>query len=198
MARGSRRDSTGVAWYVGIPGAGKTTLAVTHLAQDASANRWPCIVVDSSDVAQLAHVPHVRGLAELEHAVWARGEHAAIIPRDAAEVEEIAARVLELGRVNLLIDEAAFWISSRKGTDGALLRLMRAHRHAQARLYLTTQHLSADVPQAALSCAPVLYVFRCTSPVVLERLEREFGLDPSQVSTLPRGTFIRHETGFSS
>lgn len=194
---GVRRTSTGCAWYVGIPGAGKTTLAVSHLARDAAANRWPAVVLDSSDVAQLAHVPHVANVDELAAAVWERGEHVALVPRDGAEVERVCDLVLRLRRVNLLVDEAAFWISSNKGRDSSLLRLMRAHRHAQARLYLTTQHLSADVPQAALSCAPELFVFRCTSPVVLERLEREFAIDPELVRELPRGSFIRHTTGFS-
>lgn len=189
---------TGCAWYVGVPGAGKTTLALAHLARDAAANGWPCLVLDSSDVAQLAHVPHVASLAQLEAAVWKRGEHAAYVPRDAGEVEHVAARALELRQVNLLVDEAAFWISSSKGRDGNLLRLMRAHRHAQVRLYLTTQHLSADVPQAALSCAPELFVFRCSSNVVLDRLEREYGMDRATVAALPRGRYLRHVAGFSA
>lgn len=195
---GAGRSSTGCAWYVGVPGAGKTTLACSHLARDSRANGWPCLVLDSSDVAQLAHVPHVRSVAELERAVWQLGEHAAYIPQNGDDVERVAARALELRQVNLLVDEAAFWLSSHKGRDGSLLRLMRAHRHAQVRLYLTTQHLSADVPQAALSCAPELYVFRCTANVVLDRLEREYGMDRSLIANLPRGQYVRHVSGFSA
>lgn len=189
--------TSSVAWYVGIPGAGKTTLAAHHLAEKCRANGNPCLIVDSGGVAQLAAVQHAPSATAAMKLVWQKRQHAAFVPRDAAEVEAVAASVLEFGRVNVLIDEAAFWLSSRKGLDSNILRLLRAHRHARAHVLLTTQHLSADVPQAALSCAPTLWVFRCTSPAVLDRLEKAFGLDRALVSKLERGRFIRVETGFS-
>lgn len=73
---------------------------------------------------------------------------------------------------------------------------MRATQHVQTRLYLTTQHFTADIPQAALSCAPDLFVFRCTSPRVLEVLERNFGMDTEHVRRLPQFHYLQHRTSF--
>lgn len=77
-----------------------------------------------------------------------------------------------------------------------MLRLLRAYRHAPAHVLLTTQHLSGDVPQEALSCAPRLHVFRCTAPAVLDRLEREYAMDRHMLSQLPQGQFVTIQTGF--
>jgi hypothetical protein len=94
-----------------------------------------------------------------------------------------------------MVDEAHTYLTSRKGKDGPLLNLMRAHRHAEANVLLTTQHLTGDIPQEALSCAPRLFVFRCTSPAVLERLKQE-GLDVERIAALPQGHWIEHYEGF--
>lgn len=186
---------TGVRWYVGVPRAGKTTLAAQHAAELSRLTGWPVLVIDSAGAAQLGGVPRARNLADAIEHVWQRRTHAAFTPDDAAEVDAAARAVLAAGRVVLLVDEAAFWINSRNA-NGPLLRIMRAHRHAKVWALLTTQHLSADVPQSALSCAPELYVFRCTSPAVLDRLEREYGLERNRVANLGIGRYLRVETGF--
>lgn len=127
--------------------------------------------------------------------VWGAGEHAAYIPPGIDEVNALLRACLDPGRVNLWIDEAHTWLTARRGVDGPLLRLMRTHRHARVNLFLTAQHLTGDVPQEALSCAPAIYCFRCTAPAVLERLERE-GIDSEAVRILPKYEFIRHYNGF--
>lgn len=184
------------AWYVGCPGSGKTTLAASHLARLTAATGRPALVIDSGAVDQLAHVPRAASVPAAIEAVWRERRHAAITPTDADQVEQLARAVLAGRNVNVLVDEAAFWLSSSRGRGSELLRLLRAWRHARASVLLTTQHLSGDVPQAALSCAPVLFVFRCTSPAVLDRLEREYGVDRRRVSSLGRGRFLRIESGF--
>jgi hypothetical protein len=188
--------SSSCRWYVGIPGAGKTTLARQHAAELSRAECKPILFLDSAGVSNFEDVPHARSVSELCQGIWHRGEHTAYMPRTAEEVEEIVECVSEGGETVFLIDEAAFWLSSSRGRGGGLLRLMRAHRHACVHLLLTTQHLSGDVPQEALSCAPDLYVFRCTSPVVLDRLEREYGVDRRQVSCQTRGAFLHLTTSF--
>jgi len=72
---------------------------------------------------------------------------------------------------------------------------MRTHRHARANVFLTAQHLTGDIPQEALSCAPEIYCFRCVSPAVLARLEAE-GIDAEAVKVLPTREYIRHYNGF--
>jgi ABC-type taurine transport system ATPase subunit len=135
-------------------------------------------------------------VSEAVERVWTHRRHARLVPRDREDVEAVARAVIAGRDCNLLVDEAAFWVSAHKGRDSALLRLLRAWRHARASVLLTTQHLTGDVSQSALSCAPVLFVFRCTSPAVLDRLERDFGVDRRRVAALPRGRFLRVESGF--
>lgn len=189
---------SGVEWYIGKPGAGKTTLAAARAAMLVRSTGKPVLVIDSSGVAQLAHVPRETGAARAARAAFVERRHVSFTPTDETDVELVSARALADGRVILLVDEAAFWISSRHKGAPSLLRLMRAHRHSKVHLLLTTQHFSADVPQEAISCAPTLFVFACTSPAVLDRLERDYGLDRNLVGSLGRGQYLRLETGFSS
>jgi hypothetical protein len=152
-------------------------------------------VIDSTGVDQLAGVRHARNVREAIEWVWGGGENAAYLPTSIEEVDQLARACLDPGEVNLLIDEAHSWLTARRGTDGPLLKLMRAHRHSRARIFLTTQHLTGDIPQEALSCAPRLFVFRCSAPAVLERLRRE-GIDEERVSNLPQFEFVEHYAGF--
>lgn len=185
-----------LTWYVGVPGSGKTTAAVAGLARDCQENRRPAIVVDDARVEQFADWERARSLPELLDLVCRRGCSLAWSPAEPGEVEDLARELQRRGNVNLLVDEAATWLSSSRGRGGELLKLMRRHRHAGVAVHLTTQHLSGDVPQEALSCAPRLLVFRCTSPAVLDRLEREYGLDRGLVAGLPRWEYLEVRTGF--
>lgn len=181
---------------MGVPRAGKTRLAHAHAVRLARANSWPVLIIDSQGVGNFKNWPHAVSVEDAKLEIWAKRTSCAFIPKSADDVEALVNSVLTAGRVNLLIDEAAYWLSSSRGRGGALVRLLRAYRHAPANVLLTTQHLSGDVPQEALSCAPTLYVFRCTSPAVLDRLEREFGTDRHLVSNLPQGQFVTIRTGF--
>ena len=188
-------QASGVAWYVGIPGSGKTTLATAHAAELVRRKGWPVVCIDSQGVAQLASIPRVASPRDVVEHAWRLRRHCAFIPESDEDVRSIARAALTTGRVVLLIDEAAYWLTAHD-RHSPLLRLMRAHRHANVCILLTTQHLSGDVPQEALACAPVLHVFRCESPAALERLERDYRIPPERIASLPRGHFLRIETGF--
>jgi hypothetical protein len=184
------------AWYVGIPRAGKTRLAHAHAVQLARASGWPVLVVDSQGVGNFSKWPHAPSADAAVAEIWRHRRSVAFLPRGGDDVERIARATLSAGHVVLLVDEAAYWLGSTRGKGGSMLRLLRAFRHAPAHVLLTTQHLSGDVPQEALSCAPQLHVFRCTAPAVLDRLEREYGLNRHVVAQLPQGQFVTINTGF--
>lgn len=137
------------AWYVGIPRAGKTRLAHAHAVETSAACGWPVLVIDSQGVGNFERWPRAASVEEVLLEVWGQKRSTAYVPRDVQEVERLVRAVLAAGRVVLLVDEAAYWLSSSRGRGGALLRLLRAYRHAPAHVLLTTQHLSGDVPQEA-------------------------------------------------
>lgn len=190
--------STGTSWYIGCPASGKTTLARAHAIRAAKRNGWPVLVIDTEGVAQLAGIPRVRTVLHAIRRVFVERKSASFMPNDAAEVSALLERARRPGRVNLLVDEAHVWLSARSAVTDPLLRLMRAHRHAKVNLFLTTQHLSGDIPQAALACSPVLHVFRCTSPSTLDRLEKCFSLPRERVRALRQFRYLRVCEGFAA
>lgn len=189
------RETRALAWYFGVPGAGKTTLATHHAADLIRKTGWPLLCLNTIGAAQLRGIPMAPSALAAATRVFRRGEHAACIPRDQGEVDALISGAMERGRVVLFIDEAASWIDAHD-RHSPILQAMRGHRHFRVALLLTTQHMSGDCPQESLSCAPLLHVFRCTSDAVLERLKKSHGIEPARVKALPRGQYFRIETGF--
>lgn len=189
---------TGSNWYIGVPGSGKTTLAKAHALAESRRNGCPVLVLNSEGVAQFEGFPTTRSRRAAIRAVWGSRASCALIPAGAADVRAVIAAAHNPGRINLLIDETSAWLSARSGASAELLALMRAHRHAGLNLYLTTQHLTGDVPQAAFSCAPHVYIFRCTAPAVLERIERTWGIEPGRVRKLRQFQYLHVYEGFST
>jgi len=189
---------TGVSWYLGCPASGKTTLARAHAVDAHRATGWPILVVNTEGAAQLDGFHRSRSLAEALRVVWRDRASTSYAPRDADEVLALMRAARRPGRVVVLIDEAHVWFDATAGGEvrRAILRLMRSHRHAGVRLLLTTQHLSGDIPQAALACSPILHVFRCTSPATLARLESQYGLEPARVRLLRQFAYLRIFEGF--
>lgn len=185
-----------VTWYVGIPESGKSHQALADLIATSRAKRLPAVVIDEARASNFERWPHAESLDELLEAVWGYGLRVAYTPRDPSEVEQIAAAALECGRVCILIDEAATFLTSNVGRGGNLSRLMRRHRHADAHLFLTTQHFSGDVSQEALSCAPRVCIFRNESEAVLDALKRRYGLDWETVRNIPQYHYLERITGF--
>lgn len=184
-------------WYVGVPMSGKSTLSLYHAAQLKRATGFPLLALDSQPAKQLAGVPHVATVDEAIASVWGRPRRScAIIPQSLDEVDALCAAVSAGKDVVLLVDEAHRWLSAQSGSSAALLQVMRATQHARCHALLTTQHLTGDVPQAALSCAPQLYIFRCSGPRVLRTLQSEFGIPPRVAARLPQHEFIAHRLGF--
>jgi KaiC/GvpD/RAD55 family RecA-like ATPase len=187
-----------VAWYVGCPKSGKTYLALKHAREQAARTGYGVLLVDSQGEARnFGGVERVAGVDDALIALHGRqAREVKWTPETFEQVEALARALRAVGKLHVVVDESAFWINSQRGRDSHLVRLLRAHGHVPITLHLTTQHYSADVPQEARSCAPVLYVFRCTGQATLNVLEREHRLDPRQVETLPARQFLTVRTGF--
>lgn len=193
-----RRRLFEVCWIIGIPQSGKTTLAVSRAVQCARERGVPLFAIDGASVAQLRGFPPRAGVLEALDAGFARGEDSRVRPSSLEELDALLRGIRAGKRAVVLIDEAHRWLSARDGSSGELLNLMRETQHSQVDLFATTQHLTGDVPQAAISCTARVLVFRCTAQVVLDRLEREWGAPRRTVATLPQFHYLELEIGFSS
>lgn len=196
LPQGAVEDVRPLAWYFGIPGAGKTTLATRHAAALVRRTNWPVLVVNTEGVRQLAGVEDSGSPARAVARCFTERRNAAFVPETVEDLNCALEAAAKHGRVILLIDEAAVWIDAHD-RHSPMLRLMRGHRHKRVALLLTTQHMSGDCPQEALSCAPVLYVFNCSSDAVHKRLWEKYQIPQQAVETLPRGRYIRIRTGFA-
>lgn len=186
-------DELGVYWYIGCQGIGKTTIALEDLAGEISRSRKPALVVDSEGVEQLESVPHVGSRRDGILRVWQEKTHAAYTPFDEEDLEQLLAAVHAGKDVHLFVDEASYWLNSSY-LSPELSRLMRAYRHARVSVQLTTQQLR-DIPRRALGIYTELYIFQHFEPGDLERLEKEYGLDPQLVSNLQWGERITIRKG---
>jgi hypothetical protein len=177
----------GSAWYLGVPGSGKTSLAWKHLRALVEADHDPALIVESVPEARFLGVPLKKTVADVIDALWNERTSARFVGSTASEEEldQLFDAVLGGGRVHLFIDESAFYVNARRGAFAPLPRLLRSYRHSSVTIQATTQHASGDVSQEALACAPTLYVFRTMAPSALEALERRYGIPPETVKALP-------------
>lgn len=191
-----------MGWYIGVPGAGKTWLARAHSIEHIDRTGWPCIVVDpigESDVDVGGW--ESQGFVRVESArdvlrAYVAGCCVVWTPAEMREADAVFAAIGKRGRCVLVVDEAWRFLGSSSTRESPLLALMRTHRHRSVRVLLTAQHVGADVPQAALACAPEFFVFRTTSTTSLKRLA-ELGIATSRLGSLARGRFVRFSEAMS-
>ncbi len=190
-------DPAGVSWYVGAPGTGKTTLAVSHARMIAGARQVPTLVVNSAGGISVSPCA-VRDLGEALYAKQDPDGAAGappvlgIVPATAADVEVAMKVVYAGGNAVALVDEAGWWLTAHSRGTSSLLRVCRAWRHRGLSVLLTTQALSGDIPQTALACANRIYVFRQQAPASVKRLG-ELGCSRSQITRLPRHCYVTLE-----
>jgi len=181
---------------VGCPHSGKTTLASVHARLYSKQFRLRIVVLDTEETDDFSGLVHCRP-RDLPRVVWTDGQAAAVKPRDLADVELVARAVRGGKNAVLLVDEASLWLSNRRCSE-ELLRVLRTTQHCRSRVLLTTQHFSGDIPQAALACAPDLFLFRTTSPRAIETLSKHFDVNAGQVRNLPRYDYLHQRTTFDA
>ena len=181
----------GASWYAGQTGTGKTWLAVEHALEVQGGTGWPLLILDPARDRELSKIDNVQRVTSARDAirgVWGDGANVIWTPDEMADADYVFKAALKGRQVVLLVDEAHLWTSGGR-RESALVRLLRMHRHAEVRCLLTAQHLSADIPAAALSCAPELYCFQMSGPQVLKRL-RELGGDTETIANLPARHYV--------
>lgn len=188
-----------IAWLIGCPGAGKTTKARALALEWSTSTGKPLLAIDCEGDASMRALPRAATVGELAQ-LLARSRAVCFDAMSCHEAElgKLARFVERCGSLVLLIDGAHVVLDAHSSSGDAWVRLQRVHRHANLDLIWTTHHLGGDVPQVVQACAPDLYVFRTTSPAALKVLEREYALDPRTIRELPRGNFVRVETGFQN
>ncbi len=186
-----------MSWYVGLPKSGKTSLALNNALASARSSGVPLILIDSGEVTQFEKLPRY-SVSDVIEACWAepRCQVAHFVPRSREELWSLCRAIRKGKNVVVLVDEAAFWLGGHTSSSDELLRLLRSTQHSQTELHLTTQHLSGDVPSAALSCTSDLFVFKASSPRVLDVLEKDYGIPRERVSALGQLEFLKHRIGF--
>lgn len=185
-----------IYFYIGTTGSGKTTRAFADISQAIKDNGNPGLIINSQGVAPLAGVTHYDTWQEVARAVWndKKRKNAAFIPSHSREVENIFHLARTLKNVNILFDEAAFFVSARHVPKPIELAF-RTHLHTGLNIYGTSQHAS-DLSPLVYQTLTGLYVFRCTSPRVLERINKEYGIDIEKVKNLARGECVFMGGGF--
>ena len=185
-----------IYFYIGTTGSGKTTKAFSDCSQHIKDNGNPALIIDSQGVAPLAGVIHYDSWQAAARAIWndKNRTNAAFIPKMSSEVESLFHLARTLRNVNIILDEAAFWLSARHVPKPIELAF-RTHLHTGLVILGTSQHAS-DLSPLVYQTLTGLYVFRCTSPRVLDRLQKEYGIEREKVQNLPRGESIYMGGGF--
>lgn len=189
---------SGITFYVGVPGSGKTAQAISDAWALARRRSVPVVFVDPARVQALEAVPHALNVSELIESVWTHGRHTAISAGSGDVFEAVVTACSHRGAAVLVVDESAQFLQASGSRVSPLMLLMRTWRHRAVDVLLTTQHLSGDVSQAALALQPRLCVFRTTSPRSLEVLERDFGLAKNRVEGLARFRYLEVLPDFSA
>jgi len=169
------------------------------LAEDIRTNGNPALVIDSQGVKLLRSIRHATTWQQCAREVFSKKRNCAFIPNTAEEVGYLFSICRELGGVNVLLDEAAFWLSNRSMGPKSIEKAFRVHFHwgngKGGIIRLTTQAL-ADLHGVVIQSCTTMNAFRCTSYRILDRLKQEFNYKPEEVERLGRGEFIQKGAGF--
>lgn len=186
-----------VVWAIGIPQSGKTTLAVSRAIARAEERGVPLVAIDSARVEQLRGLPEATSPDDLVQLAFREKRSCRYVPHVPEDCDRVLRAIRKGRKVVVLVDEAHYWLSAHTAaTCSELVHLMREAQHSRVDLFLTTQHLTGDVPQAALSCTSRVLVLRCTAPRVLDLLSKTWALDRGTIQALPQFHYLEAQIGF--
>lgn len=179
----------GVYGYVGCPGSGKTTLALSHINA-----RGRFIVLDLQAAGNFEQwTPRVESWSDAVAKIF-KGANPAWTPEDVDDVGELCIELQKLkAGISLLIDEA-YLVWSPAYNNKPVASWLRTTGHHKGNAHYTTQGYS-DLSPAAHKTTDRLYIFRCTYTNDLERIERDCGFPRAAVAALPQAHCLEYTKG---
>jgi DNA helicase HerA-like ATPase len=188
-------SEAGINWYVGVPGSGKTTLAIRKALEEVKATGRPLLIIDTEGVALPVAAPDgfrydlpFSKLDEVEGKLWTEGAAVRVLMQSEDHVTWLVKLVCGGRDVVVVFDEISYY-SRGAGLNYDLGKLLRMHRHYRVSLHATTQYVG-DIAPVALQCADTVFAFRTTAARALERLEEEYRLPAEKLMKLERGEFL--------
>lgn len=182
-----RRQSR-VALYCGVPGAGKTTLAVRHGILDSLMTGYPLVILDSEGTHPCDQAKPMASLRELISSAFGGEGLYSYIPTEEEEIDHFFEAVRIGGRVVVVVDEVSYWANAHR-TPKSLARVLRTHRHCNALIHATTQY-PGDVSPLVWHSKTDVFIFRTEAKRAVERVVEECALEPEEIKTLKQGEFL--------
>lgn len=189
-----------VAYYVGEPGTGKTTLMCQHAAAHTAAAVVPGVLLDSENVVGLDKwdAPLVTSWEDVPRLVWQEGRHIRFHTFDVTDVDALYREAREGGDVVVACDEASYWTRGSACRE-EVQKALRVWRHSHA-VYLFTSQYPADIHPLVWNLKREVYVFRLRGHAALARLREELGLslaDIERIRQLPDLHYLPYTTTYA-
>lgn len=173
----------GVHILHGCPGAGKSkgALALVLRFRAQENPRIPVLIIDPQRAWNFEPFPETNR-KEIWNDLFKRRGVYRYVPESDEDFDWALTGAIAGKGILVIVDEFRHYANSHY-VSRALSLACRQYRHNQTGLYLTTQHLS-DCHAEITSCMTKLYTYKCVSPRILDRLEREYGLNRERVKNL--------------
>ncbi len=189
---------SGITFVLGCPGSGKSTRALQIVTERAAADGKPILILDPQRVETFAKVHHSITVREVLFRVYDQGMHVAFTPESPSDFERLFKAVKAAGEhgrgVHVLVDESRFFMSGRT-IPLAFDLFARVYRHVFATVVCTSQSYQ-DAGRPLKAVVGEWLIGRMTSPADLDALKADLGLDPAEISTLPKYEFKPVKVGF--
>ena len=178
-----------VVLYVGVPHAGKTTLALAHAAALIRETGYPLLVLDCGHAKKFLTWYHAQSVEEVGDRVWGRGQHTCYFPPNETEFNRVLDGVYGGKRCVLLVDELAFWTTNRSVPE-SLARLLRGHLQIDVPVLTTTQSVR-DLERIARVCVTEAYVFYTDEDGDLEVIGGRWKISKERIFSLGVGQYVK-------